>query len=93
MSATPQTGRVTLAMPPELVDSIVDLAVSRVRAELTRAAHDPWLTVQEAAAYLRCKPKRIYDLSESGRLRTAKDGRRSLFRRSWLDAALEEPRA
>ena len=89
MSATPQ-GRITFAVPPELIDSIVDLAVVRVRAELAETKVDPWLTVQDAAAYLRCKPKRIYDLSESGRLRTAKDGRRSLFRRSWLDETLEE---
>ena len=48
----------------------------------------PWLDVDEAAEHLRCRPQRIYDLVSAGRLRVAKDGTRSLFRREWLDAHL-----
>ncbi len=51
---------------------------------------DPWLDVDAAAAYLCCRPKRIYDLKSQGRIRFARDGSRLLFRRSWLDAYLDE---
>jgi len=50
---------------------------------------DPWLDVDEAAEHLRASRQRVYDLCSSGRIKPAKDGRRSLFRRSWLDAYLE----
>jgi len=48
-------------------------------------AFEPWLDVKQAAAYLACEPHRVYDLTSAGRLRCAKDGRRSLYRREWLD--------
>jgi hypothetical protein len=44
----------------------------------------PYLTVAEAADYLRCKPQRIYDLRSAGVL--AKHGR--LVARAELDALL-----
>lgn len=46
----------------------------------------PWLNVAEAAEYLRCKPKRIYDLVSQRRLPCHRDGARSLFQRAELDA-------
>jgi excisionase family DNA binding protein len=54
-----------------------------------RLSPEPWMTVKGAAEYLACKPRRIHDLVSEGRLRQAKDGRRSLFRVEWLDAVLE----
>jgi excisionase family DNA binding protein len=48
----------------------------------------PWLTVGEAADYLRCAPKRIYDLLSQGRLPRHKDGSRVLLHRAELDAYL-----
>lgn len=48
------------------------------------------LTVPEAAEYLRCKPKRIYDLCSQGRLPFEKDGSRTLVRRRSIDAYLRE---
>lgn len=51
---------------------------------------EPWLDVAAAAVYLACSAKRIYDLVALGRLRCARDGRRLLFRREWLDAALDQ---
>lgn len=48
------------------------------------------MTVAEAAEYLRCKPKRIYDLCSQGRLPFEKDGSRTLIRRRSIDAYLRE---
>ncbi len=51
---------------------------------------DPWLDVDGAAAHLACPVSRIYDLKARGELRHAKDGSRLRFKRSWLDAYLED---
>jgi len=79
-----------------LVDELVERVAARV-AELLAgqlpapAAGSPWLTVAEAAEYLRCKPKRVYDLASQHRLPAHRDGSRLLFRRDELDAyVLEE---
>lgn len=39
----------------------------------------PYLTVHEAAEYLRCKPQRIYNLCAEGRLTRNHDGSRLLL--------------
>jgi excisionase family DNA binding protein len=54
-----------------------------------RAQVRGWLSVAEAAAYLGCKPRRIYDLTSARQLRVHKDGRRSLYRIEDLDAVVE----
>jgi excisionase family DNA binding protein len=79
---------VELALPPALVEAIAERAAELVA---DRPAASPWLDVAEAAGYLRCRRQRVYDLVSAGRLRVAKDGTRSLFRREWLDAYLEPP--
>jgi len=48
-------------------------------------AGSPFMTIDEAADYLRCKPQRIYDLVYSGRLGRHKDSGRVLIRRSELE--------
>jgi excisionase family DNA binding protein len=53
---------------------------------------EPWLTVEQAAAYLACPTSRIYALVSTRRLEHAKDGRRVLFRREWLDAVVASRR-
>lgn len=81
-----------------LVASLDEAALRELAAALApflptgdqSCAGDEWLDVDRAAAYLSCQPKRIYDLRSQGRIRFAKDGSRLLFRRSWLDAYLEE---
>lgn len=81
-----------LTVPPELVEAIA----MRVADELDRRGRlagtitaTPWLTIDEAADYLRCAKQRLYDLASSGELTPHKDGRRSLYRREQLDAHLE----
>ena len=49
---------------------------------------DPWLTADAAAAYLSCPIPRVRWLVKTGQLQAARNGRRLMFRRTWLDAAL-----
>jgi len=78
-----------LEVPEALVEAVAqrvaDLLVERLPAQ---RGPEPWLDVDAAADYLACRPHRVYDIVAEGRLRCAKDGRRSLFRREWLDAYL-----
>jgi excisionase family DNA binding protein len=85
------SGHLSLALPPEALEAIA-VHVAELLAERERPAASAWLDVAEAAAYMRCSKQRVYDLSASGRLRTGKDGSRSLFRREWLDEYLEGER-
>lgn len=77
-----------LGVPPELVEAIA-ARVSDLLCERLPTRPEPYLDVNGAAEYLAAKRSRIYELVESGRLRTHRDGRRLLFRREDLDAALE----
>jgi len=74
------------------VELIAERVAERVAATLPErpsTADDGYLDVGAAAVYLACDPQRVYDLVYAGRLRCAKDGRRSVFKREWLDDALE----
>jgi excisionase family DNA binding protein len=52
----------------------------------------PWLTVEQASAYVQCGPKLLYREVRQGRLRAARvGGRRQLrFLTAWLDQWLED---
>lgn len=78
---------VRLDFPDELVEAIA----TRV-AELTGTGSrpSPLMTVVEAAEYLRCQPKRVYDLTSQRRIDFVKDGSRTLIRRDALDKYLNE---
>lgn len=52
-------------------------------------SEDRWMTVPEAADYLRCSPKHVYEITAQGKLAGVKDGSRNLYRRSAIDAYLE----
>jgi excisionase family DNA binding protein len=84
-------GALTLTVPPALVDAIAERVAERLEPQLAAAgAGDPWVDVDQAAAYLACKPQRIHDLVSQERLRPdGRDGRRLLFRRSALDAYVQ----
>jgi excisionase family DNA binding protein len=93
VSAGPTNGAgpaLSIGIPPEFVEAIAQRAAEIVleRQGATDAA--PYLTVDEAASYLRCRPKRIYDLCSQRRLPFVKDGSRTLLRRVDLDAYLED---
>jgi excisionase family DNA binding protein len=71
-------------LPPELVEQIARRAAELV-AERNGNARDVWLSVADAAEYLRCTPSRVYSLVSARRIPFCKDGSRLLFRRSELD--------
>lgn len=82
---------VTVDFSPEMVEQIAERAAEIV-AERTcgDGETDAWLTVAEAADYLRCSTGRVYQLVSARRIPFAKDGSRVLFRRSELDRWVEE---
>lgn len=75
------------------LDALVDILAPRI-AELIRDQPtkvdppSPFLTVPEAATYLRASRQRIYDLLSSRAVPKVKDGSRVLLRRDDLDAYL-----
>jgi excisionase family DNA binding protein len=76
------------ALADRAADRVAGQVADRVAAALA-AREAPWLNVEQAAAYLAAPRSRIHDLVAAGQLRCARDGRRLLFRREWLDDALE----
>jgi Helix-turn-helix domain len=68
----------------ELVDRVADRVVRRLEAREPRP-HTDLLSVHEAAAVLRCKPQRIYDLRSGGRLPRTVEGGRAVVRREDLE--------
>lgn len=60
-----------------------------VAVRLDGRGPEPWVGVREAAAHLACRPPRIYNLVSERRIPHRKDGSRTLFRLSELDAWLD----
>lgn len=82
---------VRLDLPLEVLEVIAQRAAEIIDDQRDEAAPSAsrYLTVDEAAVYLRCKPKRIYDLCSQRRVTYFKDGSRTLLRPADLDAYLE----
>lgn len=55
------------------------------RVPPTPARLSPYLTVPEAAALLRCAPKRLYNMRSDGRLSQVQEGRRALLLRDEVE--------
>ena len=72
------------AVADSLASRLADELAPRIADELERRAA-PFLTVDEAAEYLRCDRQRIYDLCSSNRLGRRKDGSRVLVSRLELE--------
>ena len=77
------------SLAPEVVDAFVQLVDERVGAgtEDTREPCSPWLSLAEAADYLRMSERTIQRLVGRGRVRSATIGRRRLVHRDDLDKA------
>jgi excisionase family DNA binding protein len=86
-----ETPGVHLSVPPELLDAFADRVAERLTEQNGHQAQ-PYLDVDGAAEYLSCAKHRIYALVSEGRVNTYRDGRRVLFRRPDLDAALASDR-
>jgi excisionase family DNA binding protein len=84
---------VILEFPDAILETLVDEIAGRVAERLngSPAGTAGWMNVEQAAGYLACPKSRIHDLVAQERLQYAKDGRRTLFRREWLDDVLTTP--
>lgn len=84
----------TLALPDEMVDRLVDLVATRVLARLDHHGdndngHDGWLRGAAAiATYLGCPASRVYSLHSAGRIPVERDGSALVAQRGDLDAWL-----
>jgi excisionase family DNA binding protein len=90
------SAEIRIELPPELLDSIIERVAELVIARLEGGkpgSRSDYLTVPEAADFLRCKPQRIYDLLSARRLTRYKDGGRVLVSRAELEAHLRGERA
>lgn len=84
-------GDFSLSLPPALVEAIASQVAARLSKNVDTPATEPYLSRDQAAEYLACKPKRISELTERGALRFVEDGTRKLYRASWLDEYLSDP--
>jgi hypothetical protein len=80
-----------LNLPPELLDAIAVRIVDLLeeRGAMARELPGPYVDVDEAAAILRAKPQRVYDLVCAGKLQRRGDGRRLLLRRDEVIAYVD----
>jgi excisionase family DNA binding protein len=77
-----------------LLDALRPLVADLVADEFERLqlaeTGSPYLTVEQAAAYIGAERQRVYNLCSDGRLRRYKDGSRVLVRRDEIDAYLAD---
>ena len=88
---------ITWSLPVELIDAIADRVATIVTAEInSTTTATPYMTVVEAAEYLRWSKERIYKLTAARAIPHHKHEGRLLFRRDalddWLDEYREGPR-
>lgn len=76
---------ITLSFSPEMADRLAERLADELAARLSPPP-SPYLNVDQAAEYLACHKRRVYDLVERGSLNAFRDGRRLLLKRSDLDA-------
>ena len=81
-----------LGVPVEVLDVIAERVADHL-AERIAPPPEPYVDVDQAAAYLSAPKSRVYELVSAGRLAHYREGRRLLFRREDLDAAVERVEA
>ena len=91
-SQTPGPPSITLELSAEQLEALAlraaEIIADRARTSSQARSDSPYLSVQEAAALLRSKPQRVYDLLSSRRLSRFKDGSRVLISREEVEAYL-----
>lgn len=87
---TVSAGTLELQVPDAFVQAIAERVAELLTDSLAGGSPpEPWIGVELAAEHLACPTSRIYDLVSQRRLMPRRDGRRLLFKRSHLDAAIE----
>lgn len=90
MKESPQPSEaITLSLG--LIDQLATEVADRIVAEISSPS-TPYLNVEQAAEYLACAKRRVYDLVEREAVVFYRDGKRLLFRRADLDAYVSAPR-
>jgi excisionase family DNA binding protein len=84
MAEMPIPDALLAALAAALVDQVTDAVEERLANR-----HEPYIGAREAAEYLSCGLPRIRALTSAGRIPVHRDGSRVLFRRSELDAWIE----
>ena len=70
----------------ELAAQLADLLAPHIEFQIDEP--DQWMNTEKAADYISAPRSRVYELVESGRIPSVKDGRRLLVKKSDLDAYL-----
>jgi excisionase family DNA binding protein len=78
------------ALLDELVERVAERVARRLETGEPRSLNGELLSVREAAAVLRCKPQRVYDLRSAGRLPRTVEGGRAVVRRADLEQLIAE---
>jgi excisionase family DNA binding protein len=80
----------SIGVPDEFVEAVArrsaEIVLDRLREE-SAAGTSPWLSLGEAAAYLRVSERQVQRLVKGGRIRSSTIGRRRLLHRDDLDRA------
>jgi excisionase family DNA binding protein len=76
---------------PNDINQLAAAISAAVLAQLPQSEQG-YLNAEQAADFLACGKRRIYDLVESRRLECRREGTRLLFKREWLEAALRHDR-
>jgi excisionase family DNA binding protein len=87
---TLQLNNVQVTLPGETVSALASVLAGHLPAP-EQPDPSPFLTVAEAAVYLRASRQRVYDLLSSRRLPRHRDGARVLVRRADLEAYVGQP--
>src|SRR5258708_824483 len=78
--------RLTVDLPASFLEAVAERAAELVLERLGEQRQaSPYLSVDEAAEYLRCSKQRVYDLLSARRISKLKDGSRVLLVRAELD--------
>ncbi len=81
----------------ELTDEQLEAIAARAAALVLERLGDgngaatPWLSIGEAAAFLRCNPQRVYEMRSDGRLTAHKEGGRAVVSRVEVEALVVKP--
>ena len=74
----------------DLENWVRDVVREEARSAATNEVQSEWMTVKQAAKWLGCDVRRIYDKCDQRRLTRYKDGGRLLLRRSEVAAQVEK---
>jgi excisionase family DNA binding protein len=84
-------GGVSVSLPGEALDALVEALARRLPAAAQPLPGSPYLTIREAAEFLRCSRQRVDDLLSQRRLTRFKDGSRTLVSRTEIEEYVRDP--